>query len=154
MVNRLALLMASVLTGFLLVLVGGAIFVVVSTQGQPLANSNPMDSQIAMMTPVESIAQVAPVESNLQTSTSQAPTKILSADQAKRIAQNLSREIQVTRTDLVDAQGKPVYQVTTNRGIVYVDATSGNVLNSERSNSTQTARREKENEKHEEEDND
>jgi hypothetical protein len=115
MTQRFALIIASALTAFVLVLMLGV--------GLTVGARSVVEAQAA--TPVTAI-QVA---EQLVVPAPAAVKPQLSADQAARIAMNLASNTQLTRTpELVNLQGALAYEVVLNQGIIYVDANSGKVL--------------------------
>jgi len=115
MTQRFALIIASALTAFVLVLMLGV--------GLTVGARSVVEAQAA--TPVTAI-QVA------EQLVVPAPTAVkpqLSADQAAQLAMKLAPDARMTRTpELVNLQGTLAYEVVLNQGTIYVDANSGKVL--------------------------
>ncbi len=113
MSQRMALVVAAALSVFVLVLIGGiavnlAARSIATAQAEPLA----LDAN-------KELSGQAP----------SAPAAQLSPEQAEQIALNLAPRARSTRApELVDYQGTLAYEVTLDRGVVYVDAKSGKVI--------------------------
>lgn len=112
MSQRVALLAAAGITAFVLVVIGGLV------------------ARAALASPTVSVP-VAPTDQVLITeSPSTSPDKYpVTAMLAATIASNIAPGTRVIKEpELVDFQGVVAYEVTTDHGLIYVDANSGQVL--------------------------
>ncbi len=114
MSQRMAFVLAGGITAFMLVLLGGVIFTVrLSDNIQARSLTQPV--------------QAAPE----QQAANYKSTTALTTDHAAQIALNMAPGARLTVTpDLVNVEGTVAYEVTLDRGLVYVDANTGRVLSS------------------------
>lgn len=115
MTQRLALIIASALTAFVLVLMLGVGLTVGARSVVEAQAATPATAiQVAEQPVVPAPAAVKPQ---------------LSADQAAQIAMKLAPDARLIRTpELVNLQGTLAYEVVLNQGTIYVDANNGKVL--------------------------
>ncbi|MBL8055726.1 MAG: hypothetical protein JNK29_03465 [Anaerolineales bacterium] len=113
MSQRSALLAAAGITAFVLVLIGGLVAqaaLAAPPSSSPSAPSGPVPDPTAAGVP---LSDGYPVTASL----------------AATIAGNVAPGIRLlTAPELVDYQGSVAYEVATDRGLIYVDATTGQVL--------------------------
>lgn len=124
MSQRTALILAAALTAFVLVVLG-AVAAHVGLVGQADA------AAVTLPTATTSPADPQPSTNQLPTQPQQnAPITAISPDLAATIALNVLPNASVLRTpELVDFQGTVAYEVVLDQGTVYVEATSGRILN-------------------------
>ena len=109
--QRTALLIATALTAFLLV-VGGGLTISIPTASASAAKATPAMAQPAAL----AVAQPA-------------PPATISANQAATIALAAAPGTALASTpEMVNYQGVVAYEMLLDRGAVYIDATSGQVL--------------------------
>jgi hypothetical protein len=129
-----ALILAAVVTAFVLVVVGG----VTATLMQPAPAQTAPTSQVAPTAQPAPAEQVVPVEQN-------APAETISREQAIQAATDYVGGGTVREAELEREDGRQVYEVEfANGSEVYVDAQSGQVVYAELS-----SRPERENEREE-----
>jgi hypothetical protein len=129
-----ALILAAVVTAFVLVVVGG----VTATLMQPTPTQNAPTTQVAPTAQPAPAEQVVPVEQN-------APAETISREQAIQAATDYVGGGTVREAELEREDGRQVYEVEfANGSEVYVDAQSGQVVYAELS-----SRPERENEREE-----
>ncbi|OGO66863.1 MAG: hypothetical protein A2Z37_08485 [Chloroflexi bacterium RBG_19FT_COMBO_62_14] len=140
MSQRLALLLTTGMSAFMLVTAGAVAGRVTNAQAAPTATAVPTEDLNALLQDREAAyrqlldqanAQLEQAYQQLATQTPQAgePTYPVSPEQAAMIAMGVVPGATLTATpELVSFQGVVAYEVILSRGKVYVDATSGAVL--------------------------
>lgn len=138
--QRMALLLATGLSTFLLVTGGAIAGRVTETPPAPTPTAIPTEDIVAVLQQREAEYQRLLAQANAQleqayTQQTAQPTSVpkpeypISADQAAMIAMGKVPGATLMSTpDLVNFQGTVAYEVVLNRGKVYVDATTGTVL--------------------------
>jgi uncharacterized membrane protein YkoI len=143
MTQRNAFILAAALTAFMLVVVGGVIARAGLFEGTAAAAAAPTAAPTAaILAPereveyqrliqqaneqlLQAYSQTAPAQPPAQTG----PTDAITPELAATIALNLAPGASLSRTpELVDFQGQVAYEVQLDRGLVYVDANTGQVL--------------------------
>ena len=140
MSQRLALLLTTGMSAFMLVTAGAVAGRVTNAQAAPTATAVPTEDLNALLQDREAAyrqlldqanAQLEQAYQQLATQTPQAgaPAYPVSPEQAAMIAMGVVPGATLTATpELVSFQGVVAYEVILSRGKVYVDATSGAVL--------------------------
>lgn len=147
MSQRWALILASALTAFVVVLMLG-VMVIVGVKAWVIANAAPV------ITPAPSanrqpLAPASDVPAAPQPPAPNPASPRFSPEQAAQTALKLAPTAKLTRApELVNFQGALAYEVLLNQGTVYVDANNGRVLSNPIEPATNTrSGREKENRK-------
>lgn len=121
MTHRTALMTAAALTAFLLVVVGGVIGRLSQPNGAEAASAGLAQPQI-QFEPAQVPTQDAP-------SSASSPTYAVSPASAAALALQGAPGARLSRApELVNFQGVVAYEVPLDRGLVYLDASSGRVL--------------------------
>lgn len=121
MTQRTAFILAAALTAFVLVVLGAV-----------AAHVGLGEAAAAAVTVPTATVEVSPADPQPGTAQPQQDTSlaILSPKLATTIALNVLPGASVVRTpELVDFQGTVAYEVVLDQGTIYVDATTGHVLN-------------------------
>lgn len=127
MSQRTAIILAAVLTAFVLVIIG-AVAAHVGLIGEASAAA----AAVVPAATVEGLPAAAQPSTEQPSAQSQQDTSLatISPDLAATIALNVLPSASVVRPpELVDFQGTVAYEVVLDRGTLYVDATTGRILN-------------------------
>jgi uncharacterized membrane protein YkoI len=140
MTPRFSLILAAVVTGFLLVALGGVVGRVTSAGASeapaaaPQMVAAPTADLVAMMQQRDAAYRQLIERANIrlqQAQTVAEPTPApypITPDQALLIATSVAGGTQVRPPELVDVQGTVAYEVALTTGTYYVDATTGRIL--------------------------
>jgi uncharacterized membrane protein YkoI len=137
---RFSLILAAVVTGFLLVALGGVVGHVTAAGASEAAAASqaaavPTADLVAVMQQREAAYRQLIEQANVRLQ--QAPTAAadptqpaypITPDQALLIATSVAGGTQVRPPELVDVQGTVAYEVALTTGTYYVDATTGQIL--------------------------